>query len=83
MRLRPTDSVTVPDSSRKPAEAQGSIDATDRVRPELFGQSTVRRVVFGYDQQSAGVPVDAMHDAGTQDTADTGQAPAATVQEGV
>ena len=41
------------------------------------------RIVFGHDQQAAGVLIDPMHDAGTANSTDPGQAIAAMGQQSI
>ena len=53
------------------------------VVPELIRQGQVGRVIFRRDQQAAGVPVDAVDDAGADHPADPRQAVPAVVKQGV
>ncbi len=53
------------------------------VRGKLLAERCMRRVVFGNDQQARGSLVEAVHDAGTLDAADAGEARAAMGDERV
>ena len=49
----------------------------------LRGQGLMRPIVFGHDKQPAGVLVDTVNDARTENTIDSGKTVAAMIQQGV
>ena len=49
----------------------------------LLGQANMGRIVFGYHQQTAGILIDAVNDARTDQPANTGKAALAMPQQGV
>ena len=61
----------------------GLIGASQRVVLELLGQAQVGHVVFRRDDETAGIPVDAVDDAWPQLAVDAGEGVAAGVEQGV
>ena len=69
--------------SRRHAGHGGKIAAVDRVRLELLGQPFVGDVGLGDNQEAGRVLVDPVNDPGPGNSADSGQASAAMVEQGV
>ena len=65
------------------ARDQALIRAGQGVVAELGTEKGVGRVVLGGDDETAGVPVDAVDDAGALLAADAGETVAAVVEQGV
>ena len=67
----------------KAAVHDGAIRALHTVHRHLLGKADVRCIVLCHHQQSAGVLIDAVHDAGANLPADAGQAALAMPQQGI
>ena len=59
------------------------VDPVDAMHTELGAERLVRGIVFGHDQQTAGVLIDTVDDAGADGPADAGKLPGAVVQQRV
>ena len=63
------------------AADQGTVAPGDRMLLQLSGQRVVGAVIFTGNQNSCGIPVYPVHDAGAQNSIDSGQLSLAVKQE--
>ena len=57
------------------------VNTVDAVYAHLGAERLMRRIVFGHHQQTAGILIDAVYDAGADRAADAGQLPGTVVKQ--